>query len=116
MRKWFLAFIILSLTTMGCKKLSVDDLYKNAPRSELPDELAPGSWQYCGVSALSYYNDRGNHVGNAEESLREFKVTKDGYVEFVQYLAVSSGSCYNMTYTHLKGTMKFEAPNKITWT
>jgi hypothetical protein len=95
---------------------STADLYKDAPRSEVPDQLAPGMWRLGSVSALGYYNDWGNHVGNSQESLREFKVTRDGYAEFVQYLSVSSGACYNQTYTHLKGTLFFEAPNKMTWT
>ncbi len=113
-----LGFFVLSL--FSCKKggdaTDTEDPYKNAPRSEMPTEIAPGEWRYGSVSALGLYNDRGNFVGNAEEALREFKVTKDGYVEFVQYLAVAGASCYSMTYTHLKGTMKWEAPNKVTWT
>ena len=119
MIKWIFIFTVFAISAMSCKKQTGDnndDLYKDAPRSDMPEELAPASWRYGGLSALSYYNDRGNHVANASEALREYQVTEDGYVEFVQYLAVSSGACYNMTYTHLKGTMKFEAPNKIIWT
>jgi hypothetical protein len=119
MKQLFFGLCIFAISLLSCKKATGEineDLYRDAPRSEMPDELAPAEWRYGSVSALSYYNDRGNHVAHAEEALREYKVTKDGYVEFVQYLSVPTGDCYNMTYTYLKGTMKFEAPNKVTWT
>ncbi|HEX8314386.1 MAG TPA: hypothetical protein VF609_05315 [Flavisolibacter sp.] len=112
-----LAFILLSCSKNGsADNNNTDDLYRNAPRSELPAEIAPAEWRYGSVSALSYYDDRANFIAHSQEALREYKVTKDGFVEFVQYLSVPTGSCYNMTYTFLKGTMKWEAPNKITWT
>jgi len=110
---------VLSIVLLSCTKPveeQVEDLYKNAPRSELPAEISPAAWRYGSVSALGYYDDRANFVAHSEEALREFKVTRDGFVEFVQYLSVPAGNCYNMTYTFLKGTMKWEAPNKITWT
>jgi hypothetical protein len=120
MKKTILFLGIIFLSLISCSKNgqpgNIDDLYKNAPRSNMPDELSPAEWRYGSISALSLYDRRGNHVANGEEALREYKVTKDGFVEFVQYLAVAGGGCYSMTYTHVKGTMKFEAPNKITWT
>jgi hypothetical protein len=118
MRKVFLVFAIATFGLLSCSKgqKSNEDLYKDVPRSEVPDALAPGMWRFGSVSALGYYNDWGNRVANSQETLREFKVTKDGYAEFVQYLAINSGSCYNQTYTHLKGTLFFEGANKFTWT
>ena len=113
-----LGLFLISLCS--CKKENGttpdEDLYRDAPRSDLPAEISPANWRYGSVSALGLYDDRGNHLANAQDALREYKVTRDGYVEFVQYLALSGSSCYSMTYTRLKGTMKFEAPNKITWT
>lgn len=115
---YVLSFTVLSL--FACKKdgdaSDTEDLYKNAPRGELPAEISPANWRYGSVSALGIYNDRGNFVANSQDAMREYKVTRDGYVEFVQYLATTDGTCYNMTFTHLKGTMKYEAPNKIIWT
>jgi hypothetical protein len=120
MKKMIFALPLLLISLFSCTKggngTETDDLYKNAPRSDMPDELAPAEWRWGGMSALALYNDRGNFVANSEEAMREYKVTKDGYVEFVQYLSVAGSNCYSMTFTHLKGTMKFEAPNKIIWT
>ncbi|HEX2535382.1 MAG TPA: hypothetical protein VHK69_16670 [Chitinophagaceae bacterium] len=116
MEKMFLALGLCTLISASCTREPIEDLYAKAPRSELPAELSPAEWRYGSVSALSYYNDRGDHVAHSEEALREYKVTRDGYVEFVQYLSVPSGNCYNVAFTYLKGTMKFEAPNKILWT
>ena len=114
---------VTSFTTMSCEKdkdnaaaSSNEDLYKNSPRSEVPSELAPGTWTYGTISAIGYYNDNGNHVGNAYSAAREYKVTKDGYYEFAQFLSTegSTSSCVNEYFTHLKGTLKFEG-NKVTF-
>jgi Chaperone for protein-folding within the ER, fungal len=120
----FLLCSFLTLATMGCEKdnnddqLSTqnDDLYKNSPRSEVPAELAPATWSYGTISAIGYYNDYGNHVGNAYSAAREYKVTKDGYYEFAQFLSTegATSSCINEYFTHLKGTVKFEG-NKLTF-
>jgi hypothetical protein len=108
---------------MSCKKSgddtpgsSTEDLYKNSPRSEVPGELAPATWTYGTISAIGYYNDNGNHVGNAYSAAREYKVTKDGYYEFAQFLSTegATSSCINEYFTHVKGTMKFEG-NKVTF-
>jgi hypothetical protein len=121
MKKMSFFLSILTVAILSCSKgdkpgTDDTDLYADAPRSELPAEISPAEWRYGSVSALAYYDDRANFVAHSEESLREFKVTRDGFVEFVQFLSVPTGSCYNMTYTFLKGTMKWEAPNKLTWT
>ncbi len=119
MKHILFAFSLFLFSLSSCKKenaAATDDLYKDAPRSDMPAEIAPANWRYGSLSALGIYDNRGNHIANAQDALREYKVTSDGYVEFVQYLAVNSSNCYSMAYTHLKGTMKWEAPNKLTWT
>jgi hypothetical protein len=92
MKHMLTPLVAFALSFFSCKKsgdvASPDDLYKNAPRSEMPAEIAPAGWRYGSVSALGLYSDRGNFLAHSEEALREFKVTRDGYVEFVQYLAL----------------------------
>lgn len=117
------SLLLIAGTTISCQKNGNDqssdqqneDLYKNSPRSAVPDQLAPGTWTYGTISAIGYYNDNGNHVGNAYSAAREYKVTKDGYYEFAQFLSTegSTSSCINEYFTHLKGTVKFEG-NKMT--
>ncbi|ANE53114.1 hypothetical protein [Flavisolibacter tropicus] len=115
---------LISLTASSCDKKNDktdattnydSDLYKKSPRSDVPDALAPGTWTSGNISAIGYYNDNGDHVGNAYSAAREYKVTKDGYFEFAQLLVVegSTSSCINEYFTQLKGTMKFEG-SKLT--
>jgi hypothetical protein len=90
MKKMRIFFSILTMALLSCNKGDEPgddnlDVYKDAPRSELPAEISPAEWRYGSVSALSYYDERANFVAHSEEALREFKVTRDGFVEFVYF-------------------------------
>jgi hypothetical protein len=117
---------LISLTASSCDKKEDttdttnnynSDLYKNSPRSEVPSALAMATWTSGNISAIGYYNDNGDHIGNAYSAAREYKVTKDGYYEFAQLLVVegSTSSCINEYFSHMKGTLKFEGTNKVTF-
>ena len=58
MRKWIFILAALAISTIGCKKQtdeSNQDPFKDAPRSNLPDELAPLSIVHHSAEELASF-------------------------------------------------------------
>ncbi|MGZ5282870.1 MAG: hypothetical protein ACXWEY_11395 [Bacteroidia bacterium] len=119
-----IAYSLAVFALFACSKPGSDsndnseDLYKNSPSSLVPNSLAPGSWFFGTISAISYWDRDGHQLGNDHEAGREFKfynVNGQGRLKFWQYLGTrNSASCVTEYFTFKEGTVKFE-DNKFTF-
>ena len=108
---------LLTITLFACKKTDVapnktEDLYKNSPSSLVPDNLSSGVWFYGTLSAISYWDRDGHHLGNDYEAGREYQFSNvggQGRLKFHQYLGTrTSSSCVAEYFTYKEGTVKFD--------
>jgi len=108
-------FLLLS-GSLACQKAAniVDDVaHPNTPSSSVPDEIANKVWFTGTLSAISFFDRDGHHLGNDHEAGREFQFYEDekgnGRIKFWQYLGMRNfSSCVTEIYTYKEGTVVFE--------
>lgn len=116
----FLAVAIV-FSIPSCKKNNdnqqTDDLYKKSPSTSIPTHLKGGFWFWGSLGPIAYYDRDGHQVGNGTEAARQYifsEVAGQGRLEFMQYLGMRNASnCVTEIYTTKKGTVVFEATDKL---
>jgi len=115
-RVTLLLFSLMAVTLFACKKSDVetkkeDDLYANSPSSTIPAELTRGVWFFGTISAISYWDRDGHHLGNDYEAGREYQFSNhngQGRMKFYQYLGTRNAShCVTEYFTYKEGTVVF---------
>ncbi|WP_423735283.1 hypothetical protein [Chitinophaga caseinilytica] len=114
--KNFLLFLGI-LTCLGFQQCKKDDAkeqdpYAGVPSSRVPTQLSGVLWFSGTLSAISYFDRDGHHLGNDYEAGREYQFQeKDGKgrMVFFQYLGLrTSSSCVTEHFTRLEGSVVFE--------
>ncbi len=112
----WIVFSLLAVTLFACKKTGIETKtdearYKNSPSSTVPAALAKGVWFYGTISAISYWDRDGHHLGNDYEAGREYQfsnVNGQGRMKFYQYLGTRNASnCVAEYFTYKEGTVVF---------
>ena len=113
----FIASFPVLLFLAACSKSKPDtttaeDLYRDVPASEVPQQLAGGIWFSGTLSAISYFYRDGHNLGNDYEAGREYQfsnINGKGRLKFWQYLGtMTSSSCVNEYFTYKEGSVVFE--------
>ena len=110
-------YSLMAVALFACEKTDVESkndeaLYKNSPSSPVPAALAKGVWFYGTISAISYWDRDGHHLGNDYEAGLEYQfsnVNRQGRMKFYQYLGTRNGSnCVAEYFTYKEGTVVFD--------
>lgn len=111
-------FLLMGMLTLlgfqNCKKEKEEDKdpYANVPSSRVPTQISGGAWFSGTLSAISWFDRDGHHLGNDYEAGREYQfLEKDGKgrMIFLQYLGLRTyGTCVTEHFTRLEGSVVFE--------
>jgi hypothetical protein len=104
---WLLAFCLFFTACSKDKNKEGEILIRDAPRTEVPDELV-GKWLNGTFSMSNWWSyDGKQYEGNPYSSSRAINFSKNGDVEFFQVIKTFNGSCATEAFTYFKGTVEF---------
>ena len=110
---FFLLSITIALNSFG-QSGEQQNVVKNTPQTEVPDELLTDDstyWSITTLSSVNYVNTTPGAYYNTYKSgggmIVRFKFKKDGTYEFMLYVQANTYSIENESWTYAEGTVEF---------